>query len=58
MPHVPYSGEPNGKSRDSIGTRDADESNEEERNRRARETGMRDGKDNYQRKVEGAQGIQ
>lgn len=46
------------KAGDSIGTRDADESNEEERNRRAREAGARDGKDNYRRKGEGARGIQ
>lgn len=63
MPHVPYSGEPNGKGWDSIGRRDAEvrESNEEERNRRigrGRQAGARGGKDNYQRVGEGAEGIQ
>lgn len=37
MPHVPYSGEPNGKTWDSIGTRDADESLLEEERERKRE---------------------
>jgi len=45
MPHVPYSGEPNGKTRDSIGTRDADESLLEVE--REKERSVEDREDNY-----------